>query len=452
MTFTKQEADAIVAKGDTAQLELLKSAEVVDADGNKLSYNVIEKAAPAAVVDTKAISEMVAAEVAKAQKAVTPAAKPASIEAPAILSRKSRFAGYELKSFRGEVEGKAAEERAYDFGKWFYAANGNKSARDYCEKNGIEVKTHVEGNNDRGGYLVPDQFEADLIRLRLRYGVARRYARVRPMNSDTLSVPRQTGDVTAAWGAEAAAGTNSTITGDRVMLVAKKLRASVVASNELVEDSVISIADQVAESMTRQFARSEDEALFNGDGTSTFGGIVGIRTRLSTINGVDDGGGLVLASGNAYNEITLADFQNVIARLPDYAETTAQWIVHRSFFYSVMQRVLLAAGGTTPADIVGGNTGTSFLGYPVLFSNVMPSTAANSQICALLGDGSLSTSIGDRRAATITVAYEGTLGGVNLLDTDQVGIRAIQRLDINNHDVGSSTEAGPVVGLITAAS
>ena len=59
--FTKTEADAIVAKGDAAQLEILKSAKVVDADGNEVSYNVIEKAAPAPTIDADAVAKLVAA-------------------------------------------------------------------------------------------------------------------------------------------------------------------------------------------------------------------------------------------------------------------------------------------------------------------------------------------------------------------------------------------------------
>jgi HK97 family phage major capsid protein len=93
-----------------------------------------------------------------------------------------------------------------------------------------------------------------------------------------------------------------------------------------------------------------------------------------------------------------------------------------------------------------------FLGYPVQFAQVLPKAEANSQVCALLGDLALASKFGDRRQTTVFLdPYSKTA-------TDQLQIRGTQRIDINVHDVGnasataSARQAGPVVGLITAAS
>jgi hypothetical protein len=52
-------------------------------------------------------------------------------------------------------------------------------------------------------------------------------------------------------------------------------------STELAEDAVISIADDLAQEMGYAFAVAEDAAGWTGDGTSTYGGISGVKTKLA---------------------------------------------------------------------------------------------------------------------------------------------------------------------------
>jgi HK97 family phage major capsid protein len=117
-----------------------------------------------------------------------------------------------------------------------------------------------------------------------------------------------------------------------------------------------------------------------------------------------------------------------------------------------MERVMLAAGGVTAAEIAAGRRQPMFMGYPVEFAQAMPSTEANSQVCALFGALDLSSLFGDRRMTTIATSEH-----LNFAE-DELAIRGTERFDINNHDVGnaSATAAdrvpGPIVGLITAAS
>jgi HK97 family phage major capsid protein len=109
-----------------------------------------------------------------------------------------------LKNFKGEVNGKSADERAYRFGKWFAGAVvGIDSAKRYCNDHGIELKAHSEGTNTAGGYLVPHEFSNDLIDLREKYGIARRVAKVEAMASDTKMIARRKTGLTAYWTGEA---------------------------------------------------------------------------------------------------------------------------------------------------------------------------------------------------------------------------------------------------------
>ncbi len=279
----------------------------------------------------------------------------------------------------------------------------------------------------------------------------RRESNVVPMRSDLHTRPRRTGGLTASFVGEGVAGTKSAKTWDAVNLSAKKIITLAIASTELIEDAVISVGDDLAGEIVYAFSQKEDDCGFNGDGSSTYGGIQGITSKLVTINGVDDGGGLVVATGNNYSEFVLSDFNKTVARCPSYARRNAKWYCSPTFNDAVMQRLALAVGGATASDVLDGGR-LRFLGYPVVLCENLPTTEANSQVACLFGDLRKSSDFGDRRQTAITFATTGTVDGIDLFSTDQVGIRGTQRFDINNHDLGSATVAGPIVGLITAAS
>jgi HK97 family phage major capsid protein len=363
------------------------------------------------------------------------------------------------------------EELAYRFAQWYFATNlpGDSPLRakavTFCGDHGIPtVKALNEGINEQGGALVPPEFDNMLIRLLEQFGVFRRYTRMSQMAGDIKMIPRRTGGVTASWVGEAQTITDSTPTYDNVQLVAKKLAARVVMSSEITEDSAISIADQLAFEIGTAMALAEDQAGFLGDGSPTFGGITGIATKLRGLDAtIANIAGLFVAiqgdaggsAANIFSEFGLVSFNNTVALLPQYADTAqTAWYVHRSFYFGVMQRLELAAGGNTIREVASGDRAPRplFLGYPVNFTQVMPRTDANSQICAILGDLSMGTVMGDRRNRTLFT------DPFSLSDKDQIAVRATERVDIIVHDVGNASataalrQPGSIVALISAAS
>lgn len=355
------------------------------------------------------------------------------------------------------------ELAAYKFAQWFMASTTVLSpesrmrtkAAQFCADNGIATKTLNELQNDQGGALVPNEFDPILIRLVEEYGKFRQFAKISPMGSETKSQPRRTAGITTYWVGEAATITASNMTFDNINLVAKKLAAVTVMSSEISEDSAINLADELAFEMGYGFALAEDQAGFIGDSSSTYGGITGVTSKLKGLSGtIANIAGLFVGTGNLYSELVLADFNNTVALLPQYADGNAAWYVHKSFFHSVMQKLELAAGGVTANEIATGDRRPRpmFLGYPVNFVQVMPRTEANSQVCALLGDLAMAATMGDRRTRTVfTDPY-------SLSNKDQILVRCTERIDINVHDVGNASATaglrvpGPIVGLITAAS
>jgi HK97 family phage major capsid protein len=283
-----------------------------------------------------------------------------------------------------------------------------------------------------------------------QFGVIRRLVPAQLMTSETKTTPRRIGGLTAFAVGENAAGTESDAKWNEVKLVAKKWMVLTRMSNELSEDSVVSIANELIREIALAFAYSEDLSGFTGTGTSAFNGIVGILTKLDTLT-AGTAPGLILGAGNAYSELTLANFSSVVAALPQYAAASPRWTCHRTFFYNVMQPLALAAGGTTAADVANG-IAAQFLGYAVEFSQVMPSVAANSQIPVIFGDLSLGCQFGDRRMMNIEFSDQVSVGGESVWERDQIAVKATSRNDFVCHDFGTNSVAGPIVGLEMAAS
>ncbi len=366
------------------------------------------------------------------------------------------------QNFRGVRNGRSAEERAFRFGMYMLAkASADMPGRFRFETATNWVRQNVvamtENAADGSGAfnLVPEEFGQDLIELRETYGVARRLFRRMPMASDTRTDPRRRSGLTAYFTSEGAAGTESNKSWDNIRLTAKDLMVIGRFTNQLRMDSVISLGDDLAGEIAYAFMEKEDQCAFNGTGTSTYGGIVGLRTKLQDVDGSGtDSAGLVTGTGNLFTELTLADFNQVVGKLPQYADMgEVCWVCHKFFYHSVMQRLELAAGGTTALEIRSGNRTPRplFLGYPVEFSQVFPSTDANSQVVATLGNYVKGAAFGDRQQDEISFSEHATVGGESLWERNQIGIRGTERFDINVHDVGDSSTPGPIVGLQSAA-
>ena len=110
-----------------------------------------------------------------------------------------------------------------------------------------------------------------------------------------------------------------------------------------------------------------------------------------------------------------------------------------------MCRLEYAASGNDKQSISGG-TGRTFLGYPVVISQKYPSSDTASVVYCTFGDHTAAGTFGNRRSTTIAFSEHFKF------QTDELAVRATTRWDAVWHDLGSSTTAGPVVGLMSSAS
>ena len=331
-----------------------------------------------------------------------------------------------------------SSETAFRFGQFLLGASGNRKSAQWCLQNGVFTKAHVESVNSQGGYLVPEEFEQEIITLREQYGVFRANARVVPMSRDTKWMPRRTGGLTAYWVGETAAGQESTQSFDRVQLVARKLMVLTTVSTELDEDAITNMGDDAAQEIAYEFAKREDEAGFNGDGTSSYGGIVGLANTVGTAGVADSG----LGTSDIAN-LTMAMVAKMFAKLPNWAQGgNVKLYCHKSVYHEAFERLAMSAGGVTAAEIASGYS-PRFFGYPVVISQALPTTATTTDgtVLAYFGDLSQGCYFGDRREITIKTSDS----ALNAFEQDEVALKGTQRVDIVCANVGSASEAGAVI-------
>ena len=428
---------------------MLEGLVIVDADGNPVdpadieytvtlatpSAEVAAEAAPAEAkeADTVEPAKSLAEQVAKAvrselaiAKAATPTTKKEVIVQPKTYSR--------IKNFK-------TNDEAFRFGSWALGCIGFTKSAQWCKDNGIVSKiANIEGNNSAGGFLVPDEFENQIVTLREQYGVIRNHARVVPMSSDIKRIPRRASNLEASFVGEAATASQTNGTFDQINLVAKKSMVLTKFSSELSEDAVINFADDLAGEMAYAQAKLEDNCAFIGDGTSTYGGILGLSGAVSA-------GGTTTAAG-AFTAITIAEVQAAFAKLPQYADNAnAKIFCHKNVWNSVFLRLAYAAGGTNSVDLLTGAGELSFAGYPVVLTQAMNGTTGIGSVGCHFGDMSQGVYFGDRRQTAIDFSNS----ALTSFETDMLCYRATTRWDLVCANVGASSVAGSIVTLKAGA-
>ncbi len=341
-------------------------------------------------------------------------------------------------------QGREGEAKAYRVGQFCRAALfGREDAVDWCKTNGISLqKAQGEGVNSAGGVLVPEEMMASIIILRETYGVFRRECRVVPMARDTLNWPRRTGGLTAYFVGESQTITDSSATFDNVNLTAKKLAALTKLSTEIAEDAIINIADYIVNEVAYAFAKKEDDCGMNGDGTSSYGGIRGLTTL--AIDGSHNAGKYTAASGhNTFATLDATDITGMMALLPQYALPNAKFYISQTGFAALFERLIATLGGNR-IDIIDGSVNYRYLGFPVVISQQLPliTTTLTGKAMLFFGDLTLAAAMGERRGVTIRRLDE------RFADSDQIGIMGTERFDINVHDMGDNTTAGPLVSMV----
>lgn len=346
-----------------------------------------------------------------------------------------------LKAFKNERD-------AFNCGMWLRAMIAKAWNRDdqvaaaHVHRLGWKVtNVGIEGTGTLGGYTVPSPMSQTIIDVREMVGVARKILKIMPMTSDTLSIPRRDGGLTVYYVGEASSITLSDKLWGQVELIAKKRAVAHQISQELQDDSIISIVDDAMSEMAYALAAKEDAETINGDGTSTYGGVTGL------LSSIGSAGVSTAATGHdTWGELDMADVTAAMGLLPDKYSRNPVWVSSANFYWSVLARLGATAGGNNINSLMVGPEGEPrFLGRPVYFTDQMPKTTGVSQVSALFGTFDMGAILGERTG--IQMARSDDYAFLN----DVTTLKATTRYDIQVHAPGDASNAGAYIALKTAA-
>ncbi len=419
----------------------IDAVRAIEGDGDKIAERDLELETlntDAAKLSRKIEFERSVVESAKNLRSVVERCSPA----PEATEERSEKVRIEAVPFSGRLRAFENAKDAYSVGMWFRAKSGDADARRWCQDHGVESRAQGSTGASTGASFVPDILSNTVIRLVDQYSAFAQNATNVVMPSDVLLFPRRTAGATAYWIAENVAITASDPTSNQVTLTAKKVSGAVTIASELLQDSIVSIADWIAAELALTLSNAVEEAAFSGN-PSNAPAVAGLVTTytggLLAASAATYAASLVTAAGDTPDEVTKANLLAMMAKLPQHSRAGSKWFCSPFFFATCMQNLDLAQGGSVGMTA---GLGPTFLGYPVVLTDRLPSGADSTDaIMALYGNMANSSYYGIRQSIEIASSDQ-----VNFL-SDQTVIRAVARVAINHANLGSDTVAGSIIAL-----
>ena len=146
------------------------------------------------------------------------------------------------------------------------------------------------GDDNEGGYLVPDEYERALVQGLEEENVLRSLCTVIQTSSGDRKIPLVASHGTASWVDEEGTIPDSDDTFGQITIGAHKVATMIKVSDELLQDSVFNIESYIAAEFARRIGAAEEEAFITGNGTgkptgllhATNGAGIGVTTNGNT--------------------------------------------------------------------------------------------------------------------------------------------------------------------------
>lgn len=293
------------------------------------------------------------------------------------------------------------------------------------------IRAYQEKVPSEGGFLVPEEFRAELLRISLDSAIVRPRARVVPMGSATLRFPAVDstsnassvfGGVVAYWTEEGAELTESQAGFSSVKLEAWKLTALAIVTNELLRDAAGGFQMYIEQMFPEAIAWYEDRAFLQGNGVGQpLGALNAGNLSVVTVS---------KETSQAADTINWLNITKMYARMLPSSLSRAVWVVTPDAF-AQLANMTVNVKNVAGTENVGGSavwlpdgTGTptlTLLGRPVIMTEQAP---------AVLGDkGDISFVdfsyylVGDRQQMTMESSPHVKF------TSDKTVFRVIQRVD-----------------------
>lgn len=229
---------------------------------------------------------------------------------------------------------------------------------------------HRSDVDTAGGFLVPEQFSGEVLKkMEAEAVIAPRCTRI-PMSSSSIVIPfinetsradgSRQGGIRAYWEGEGVDHTKSDTKFGRLRLELKKVAAIVYATDELLEDSAVSVEALINQLVGEELAFALDNAIINGNGVGMPLGILK-SPALVTINE---------ETSQADDTIVTANISKMWARMPARNRARAVWLANQDIEPELDN---LHTGGTTA-------TSGAYTHWPVMLPGGSIAAAPNGML------------------------------------------------------------------------
>lgn len=265
------------------------------------------------------------------------------------------------------------------------------------------------GMDSEGGFLVPDEYENQLIQALQEANILRNLCSVINTSHGDRKIPVVASHGSAAWMDEEGAFNESDEAFTQVTLSAYKLGTMLKVSDELLNDSYFNLESYIAAEFARRIGAAEEEAFLTGNGSSKPTGL------LHTTGGASLG--VTAASATA---IIIDEVLDLYHSLKSSYRKNATFLVNDATIKAI-RKLKDGQGQYLWQPSVQAGTPDTILNRPVITSQFMPVAAAGEKTI-LFGDFKYYW-IADRQGRIFKRLNE--LYAAN----GQVGFLASQRLD-----------------------
>lgn len=264
-----------------------------------------------------------------------------------------------------------------------------------------------ESTDADGGYLVPEEFERDIVTGLDAANVIRSLAKVITTQNDR-KIPISVGHSVATWTAENAAFTESNPTFGQKEIDAYKLTDLIRVSVELLQDAAFPLEQYIANEFARAFGIAEEQAFCVGTGS-------GQPTGIFTANG-----GTVGVTAAANNAVTADELINLVYALKAPYRRNAKFLMNDATI-SAIRKLKDGNGVYLWQPSLQAGEPDKLVGYDLYTSPYVPTMAA----------GAYTVAFGDFRNYWIADRAGRTVQRLNELyaTNGQVGFVATERVD-----------------------
>jgi len=238
-----------------------------------------------------------------------------------------------------------------------------------------ETKALVVATDAAGGYLAPEQFGSELIKLLRQYSPIRQYAKVVSVGAAEIKYPRRTGSTVASWVGETEDRSESEPSYEQITIAPYELATYSDVSTQLLEDNAYNLEGELAADFAESFGIKEGAAFVKGSGVKQPIGIM-------TATGIAE---VKTGAAAAFPATAPADVLiGMYHALPGVHAQNGVWLMNRTTL-GTMRTWKDSTGRYLVIDPISAGAPVTLLGRPIVEATDMDDIGAN-KYPVLFGD------------------------------------------------------------------